>query len=226
MNRILPLAQHATESEFAELSRFTKHHREKVDGWNSDAPIFRELIERVRPEVIVEVGSWKGASAIHMAKICKELGLDTKIYCVDTWLGAPEFWKNQNGGERDLFQKFGYPSVYFHFAANVHDAGFAGEIYPVPVPSSIGAKLIPDADLIYIDGDHSRKAVNDDIQAFWPKLTAGGAMFGDDYNNAAFEVREGVADALPLKSRGLFDTRPSFHNGNKRDDWFWIINKI
>src|SRR5262245_9381175 len=63
-----------------------------MQGWGSDKPIFRTAIEAVRPRTIIELGSWKGLSAIHMAGLCRELGLDTEIVCVDTWLGSPENW--------------------------------------------------------------------------------------------------------------------------------------
>ena len=46
---------------------------ETIQGWNSNNPAFRELIEKKRPKVIIEVGTWLGASAINMAAICKEL---------------------------------------------------------------------------------------------------------------------------------------------------------
>jgi cephalosporin hydroxylase len=66
---------------------------ERLHGWFSDAPVFEEVISKVRPDLIIEVGSWLGASAIHMAGLLKKHGLDeSKIVCVDTWLGAVEFW--------------------------------------------------------------------------------------------------------------------------------------
>ena len=37
-------------------------------------------------------------------------------------------------------------------------------------------------DFIYIDGDHSEEGVFADLQAWWPKLRAGGIMGMDDYN--------------------------------------------
>jgi hypothetical protein len=39
---------------------------EDVQGWGSTHPIFHILIDAIRPATIVELGSWKGASAIHM----------------------------------------------------------------------------------------------------------------------------------------------------------------
>src|SRR5262245_35034777 len=90
-----------------------------LQGWNSDLPTFKRLLAEVRPTLIVEVGTWKGASAIHLARICDELKLaETKIICVDTWLGALEFWTNHLPGI-DRYAALnivnGYPQVYYQF---------------------------------------------------------------------------------------------------------------
>jgi hypothetical protein len=156
-----------------------------VQGWNSHQPLFRELIEKTRPAVIIEVGTWLGASAIHMAGICRELGLQTTIYCVDTWLGAEEFWTSQaDSEERDLRQKNGYPQVYFDFLANVVQHGCQDMIVPIPNTSTIGSIILKNrgvlADLIYIDGSHVYEDVKADISAYKNLLSIKGLMFGDD----------------------------------------------
>jgi hypothetical protein len=47
-----------------------------LQGWASTHPIFEKTIETLRPELIVEVGTWKGASAVHMAKLLHGLEFD------------------------------------------------------------------------------------------------------------------------------------------------------
>jgi cephalosporin hydroxylase len=54
-------------------------------GWGCESPAFETLIERVRPKLIIEVGTWKGGSAIRMADLLKEKSLtETPILCIDT----------------------------------------------------------------------------------------------------------------------------------------------
>lgn len=178
-----------------------------LQGWNSTHEVFRQLIEEIRPETIIEVGTWKGASAIHMAKICKELGLNTKIYCVDTWLGAEEFWTNPTK-ERDLLPKNGYPQIYYQFLSNVVHEGVQDMIIPIPTTSLIGAKITPNADLIYIDASHSFRDVVLDIEAYKDKAPV---IFGDDYGNTVFEVKEAVDAVLP--------------DAEVIDNWFWVWKK-
>ncbi len=167
-----------------------------LQGWGSDAPIFRQLISELRPRRIIEVGSWKGASAIHMAGICDAHGLDTRIVCVDTWLGAYEFLGA--GGERDLKPIYGWPQIYYQFLANVVQRDQQQRIIPFPQTSLIAARYFAQnqvrVDLIYIDGSHDEVDVATDIRAYWPLLRKGGVLFGDDYD--CWEgVRQGVADS-------------------------------
>ena len=46
---------------------------EDIRGWNGNEPIFERLIRKTMPSVIIEVGTWKGQSAINMAKYLYQL---------------------------------------------------------------------------------------------------------------------------------------------------------
>ncbi len=44
-------------------------HAVDAQGWGgSEHPLLAEGIEKLRPRVVIEIGVWKGASAIFMAK--------------------------------------------------------------------------------------------------------------------------------------------------------------
>lgn len=189
------------------------------DGWNSDAPIFRELIEDVRPGLIVEVGSWKGASAVHMADVCKSLGLQTTIVCVDTWIGSLEMWENQSDETRygSLGLKHGYPQLYYQFLANVIRAGHSNRIVPFPQTSAIAARWLAKrgvvADLIYLDASHDYQDVLDDMRSYWPLVRPGGILFGDD-RCSFLDVERALTTFCSengLKAEG--------------DDWHWVLRK-
>lgn len=172
---------------------------EEVFGWNSTDPIFEKLIEQTKPNYIIEVGTWLGASAIHMAKITKKLNLNTKIYCVDTWLGAEEFWTRfKDTSERDLKCKNGYPQVYFDFLSNVVRHELQDVIIPVPNTSFNGATILKHygikAELIYVDGSHEYDDVKQDIISYTDLLTPNGVMFGDDIRWEG--VRKAVDETL------------------------------
>ena len=156
-----------------------------IQGWNSNSTTFRDLILKTKPTTIIEVGTWKGASAINMANITKELNLKTNIYCVDTWLGAEEFWCSlKDTPERNLLTKNGYPQIYYQFLSNVYHTNTTDIIIPIPNTSFIGYKILKHlgikSKLIYIDGSHEYEDVLSDIKCYRELLDVDGIMFGDD----------------------------------------------
>jgi methyltransferase family protein len=161
-------------------------HPGDMQGWGSTDPAFRRVIELLRPEVIIEVGSWKGASAIHMAGIVKALGLASSIVCVDTWLGSPEhFLGVQPEWRQSLRLRNGYPQLYFTFLTNVIEHGASDTIIPLPATSENAAAILRHKqvrpDLVYIDGAHEYGAVRRDLQLYWQLLSDRGVLLGDDY---------------------------------------------
>ncbi|HEY5712177.1 MAG TPA: class I SAM-dependent methyltransferase, partial [Allosphingosinicella sp.] len=161
-------------------------HPDDLQGWGSNDPLLGAVIRALRPAIIVEVGSWKGASAIHMARAARALGLDTRIVCVDTWLGSAEHVLGERPEWREALRPLhGYPQLYFTFLANVARAGLADRIIPLP-NSSDNAALVLRAkgvrpELVYVDGAHEEEAVYRDLRAYWDLLAPGGALVGDDY---------------------------------------------
>jgi hypothetical protein len=124
-----------------------------------------------------------------MADICAAKRLSASILCVDTWLGGAEFWEGKNDPTRyqQLNLRFGYPSVYYQFIANVMHRGHANRILPLPQTSLIAGRVLAKKGLrfplIYIDGSHEEEDVYADIATYWKLLAKGGAIFGDDYDH-------------------------------------------
>jgi cephalosporin hydroxylase len=183
-------------------------------GWGCESPAFETLIQRVRPKLIIEVGTWKGGSALRMADLLMKNGLaETPVLCVDTWLGALEFWADQTQPDRFLALecKHGYPSVYYRFLANVVHAGHAARITPFPLPATTAALWLRRtnlrADLVYIDGSHEEEDVYQDLLDYAPLVAPGGYLFGDDW------AWTGVRDAVTRFSLG--SKRPIEHIADK-----------
>ncbi len=153
-------------------------------GFGSADDTLTHVIERLRPELIIEVGSWEGGSAIYMAREIKRLGLPTKIICVDTWLGAPEHVL-QEGFRGTLGERFGYPTLYHRFIGNVLAAGAESIISPLPNTSDNAAQILRHlgvkAQMVFVDAAHEYLPVSRDLEAYWDLLTEDGALVGDDY---------------------------------------------
>lgn len=161
---------------------------EDSSGWNSNGSIFEQLIDKLRPSIIIEVGSWKGGSAITMCKALKKFELNSNLYCVDTWLGAEEFWTTmKDTPDRNLLLKNGYPQIYYQFLSNIVHHNFQNYVYPLPLPSDIAIGVLKyrnvKADLIYIDGSHTYEHVLNDIKNYMQILKPGGVIFGDDFHS-------------------------------------------
>lgn len=156
--------------------------RVDLQGWNSDGPVFAALIDRVKPKTIIEVGSWKGASAIHMAGLAPE----AIIYAVDLWVphigvGLGEFPRTH------IPERWDAPTFYHQFLFNVWMMEKTRQIIPVrgltvPIAACLGAWGVQ-ADLIYLDASHDELSVWQDLGVYWPLLRPGGILLGDDYSS-------------------------------------------
>ena len=169
-------------------------------GWAFQDPLFEQYIARIKPRIIIEVGTWYGASARHMVEVCKKVGLtDFEVVCIDTFLGATEAWTEPN--DSTLFgMKFdnGRPINYEQFISNTIHMGMCDYITPFPIDSTNGARILKyhdvKADLVYIDAGHDYDSVCNDIQSYKGLLNPGGVLIGDDYRYP--DVRRAANDSL------------------------------
>lgn len=185
-----------------------------LSGWGSDSPAFGELVEKLRPARIIEVGTWKGGSAITLANHLQRLGISGEILCVDTWLGALEMWENLDDAARhgSLNLKNGYPTLYYTFLSNVVRTGHQSTITPFPIPSITAAQWCSlhgvTAPLIYIDGSHEEEDVYQDLVVWWDIVSRGGVLCGDDWS------WDGVRMAVER-----FAKENSLHINHRHDKW-------
>ena len=167
-----------------------------LQGWNSDHSVFAEYIRDYKPKLIVEVGTWKGASAIHMAGLCREYTNDFEIVCLDTFQGAYEMWV---GIVQGMNKYQGRPTVYEQFISNVMLTNNTDCVTPFPIDTYNGFRTLQylgiQADMIYIDAGHSYSLVKDDIINFSSILKTGGVLIGDDYRFS--EVRQAAKEVIP-----------------------------
>ncbi len=160
--------------------------------WGSEVEVFKRLIEQIKPSLILEVGTWKGASAIHMVNLLKAQNIAAPLICIDTWLGGLEVAEEnpiRHLGVK-VPRRYGYPQLYFQFLANVIHSNAQNYIVPLPLHSTAAFKLLLHwqikADFIYIDGSHEEEDVYADLCHYWQLLRSGGILLGDDYDDRCF----------------------------------------
>jgi predicted O-methyltransferase YrrM len=158
-----------------------------LQGWFEDTELFDTIVDQIHPTLIVEVGSWKGKSSHHLLNRALRHA-DASIICVDTWLGSSEHWLHRPW-RASLGIKNGRPTLHEQFMANAIHAGLTDRIVPLPLPSRQASIVLERlrqgrpgfAQLVFIDGAHDQASVTEDIGAYWPLVSPGGVLIGDDY---------------------------------------------
>lgn len=197
-----------------------------LQGWHSTHAIFERLIRETKARSLLDVGSWKGASAIHMVKTAQRLAEEAgdsewlhaiNLLAIDTWLGSLEHVLRPTAPGNAIPKRHGYPQLYFQFLHNVKDSGLHERITPLPMTSGVAAALLTQlqrtADLVYVDASHEYSDVLDDLDRYWARTAPGGIMFGDDYDWLG--VRRAVSQF------GVYTNVPA----EIVDNLFWIMRK-
>lgn len=187
----------------------------RLKGWGSYGAVFENLIRKVKPKVIIEVGTFLGASALHMAELTRKLGLNSQVLCIDDFRGWPGF--------RDRFKYIdivnGDVMLLYQFMQNAIYMNASKTVLPVPFSSGSALEKLCEwgvyGDLIEIDAGHDFNSAWADINRAYRILRPGGVIFGHDYFTAA--DNRGVRRAVNLFAQ---------MNGLKiqTDGQHWVIN--
>jgi len=121
-----------------------------IGRWVPDYPwthlthnLIRQVCERVKPGFWIEIGSMFGGSAIRVAEVTKEMGLETDIVCIDPFSAGSEVWLGRDGTSNEwLGLRGGRPTVYEAFLLKVHHAGHSDRIMALPMTSACGLRII------------------------------------------------------------------------------------
>lgn len=142
--------------------------------------IWDDLIPKLKPTKILEIGSYEGASTCYLIANCASVA-PIEIHCIDTWEGGVELSK-AGTDMKEVERRF---QSNMTIARNrVHHKV---ELVIHRGPSNIHlANLLSNNfqnyfDLIYIDGSHQAPDVIADAVMSFPLLRIGGTMIFDDY---------------------------------------------
>jgi cephalosporin hydroxylase len=133
-------------------------------------------------DVIYEIGTWTGESAVFFARKCKH------IYTIDNGMNniSPNINnninENINTNEKNInTNKFFYDKRVKEFNSLYN----TDKITLIENTSENIANIIPDnsIDLVYIDADHSYDGIKNDIKLWLPKIKNNGYISGHDYHN-------------------------------------------
>ena len=165
----------------------------KVDGYMSENELRWLAHNAKEAEVIIEVGSWKGRSTKALAKATKGV-----VYAVDNWRGNSG--DDATGVES---RERGVDALKHEFRENLKEEILSGKVVIVDVDHAEAIPVLkslmmdgPGADLVFIDGDHTKASVKRDIENFLPLVRPGGKISGHDFNGIEIGVQEAVKEAF------------------------------
>lgn len=166
------------------------------------ASVLIELLRERKPVVGAEIGVQSGGTSFQLLR-----GLPTleRLYCVDAWEWYPDYEHDRCPTDKTGGQ---WPSQHLldaardAFLAGLHKGNFESRVVVLPMMSAVAAQLVPDGslDFAFLDANHSRKYVGEDIRIWTEKLRAGALLAGHDYlnpHNPAWGVTEAVDEAFP-----------------------------
>jgi len=152
------------------------------------------ILERLpRGGIGVEVGVWAGEFSERILRIVQPRFL----HLVDQWKQVPGHPSRRWGGNGNTSQAK-IEQAYKSATVRLHAETRAGRVVIHRNPSVDAAKEFPDGsvDFVYLDADHRYHAVLADLSAWWPKVKAGGALAGDDYDLPQSDWDDGVTRAV------------------------------
>jgi hypothetical protein len=170
-----------------------------VPGWFDYEDIFDTALRRARDgAVFVEVGAYLGRSTIYLASRLKRSGKKVRFYVVDLWDG----WFYDDYSQQTPMRESG--DVFWHFLRHLRAARVEDVVIPLKMSSHTAARLFDpgSVDFVFLDGDHSEKAVCEDLQAWYPLVRPGGMLGVHDYSNPDFPGVEAATDQF-LEQQGL-----------------------
>jgi hypothetical protein len=137
-------------------------------AWHEHAPFAFWLVDAIRPNSIVELGTHNGFSYFVFCEAIRRLALPTKAFALDSWEGD-----DQAG--------FYGPEVYDSVVA-INSAEYVEFSALLRGYFDDSLDSIPDSsvDLLHIDGRHGYDDVRHDFDAWLPKLTERGVVIFHD----------------------------------------------
>ena len=139
-------------------------------GWHLHVPFAMFLVDLLKPEVLIELGTHYGVSYCAFCQAVSELRLPTRCYAIDTWEGDPQ---------AGLYG----PEVYKDLCEH-HDPLYSGFSRLIQSTFDKAVNHFEDGsiDLLHIDGYHTYESVKHDWETWQPKLSNQGVVLFHDIN--------------------------------------------
>jgi hypothetical protein len=176
-----------------DLNEVVKESDLKIDNYTylsgnslpTDMALVKSLAENMEDCVFLEIGSWRGETMSNVAPVCRK--------AMSLTLGKEDM---KRFGMSDEFAR-----SHAIFTKDVPNL----EVYYHDSQTFDFASLSEQPNLIFVDGDHSYKAVKKDTENAFKCLKKGGAIVWHDYayspEDVRFDVMAAIYDGTPKEVR-------------------------
>lgn len=142
----------------------------KSPWWIGHIPFAFELIGRLRPASIVELGTYSGSSFAAFCQAVEACGAPTHCYGIDLWEGDIHMGRFDDTLYREIAD---YLAAHHPAVATLVRKNFNDAVHDFADGS---------VDLLHIDGTHTYEAVSNDFNTWKPKLSARSVVMFHDIN--------------------------------------------
>ena len=169
-----------------------------VPGWleEANAAVFYGVVAELRPQTVVEIGSYLGRSTVLLGLSLRRYGAtDARLTAIDP-----------HTGDRQQLAKLNLDRMPTYDLFRLYCAGAEiDDLLDARVTTSDDAirEWRGAIDLLYVDGWHAYDAVRSDARNWASRLSDAGVVCFDDYGNYG-EVRRAVRDACQELDLSLY----------------------
>lgn len=155
------------------------NYMDQLEGWctYNKASLLMDFVFMLEPKTVVEIGVFGGKSLIPMAAALRSVGKG-KVYGIDPWSHL-ESMAGMDGENLEWWGQLDHEQILQGLIAKINQFGLEEQIVLLRSTSEL-APSIPNIDILHIDGNHSEKAANLDVNKWVPLVRKGGIIIFDD----------------------------------------------
>ena len=169
-----------TQSPTAQLKQHVFQVMDTLEGWCSKekASLLVDLVLRVKPTTIVEIGVFGGKSLVPMA-IALKANQKGKIYGIDPWDPGASIEAVQNEDNKYYWTIVDYKGILNGLIQKIDHYALVEQIELIESTSENALPIEP-IDILHVDGNHSEKTSYFDVTKWVPYVRKGGIIIFDD----------------------------------------------